>query len=99
MADTLRRYHSRQHYELLTFSFWPGIKESQEDVNGEKLTVKRWWILGADFFTVWSDHSVPRGAKSLEIHYTPIPKAWETFAVWEGDRTLVATIRVIGVNM
>ena len=25
----------------------------QEDVNGEKLTVKRWWIFGADFFTVW----------------------------------------------
>ena len=26
---------------------------SQEDVNGEKLTVKKWWIFGADFFTVW----------------------------------------------
>ena len=25
----------------------------QEDVNGEKLTVKKWWIFGADFFTVW----------------------------------------------
>ena len=25
---------------------------SQEDVNGEKLTVKKWWIFGADFFTV-----------------------------------------------
>ena len=25
----------------------------QEDVNGEKLTVKKWWICGADFFTVW----------------------------------------------
>ena len=25
----------------------------QEDVNGEKLTVKEWWIFGADFFTVW----------------------------------------------
>ena len=23
----------------------------QEDVNGEKLTVKKWWIFGADFFT------------------------------------------------
>ena len=22
----------------------------QEDVNGEKLTVKKWWIFGADFF-------------------------------------------------
>ena len=21
----------------------------QEDVNGEKLTVKKWWIIGADF--------------------------------------------------
>ena len=28
-------------------------KSSQEDVNGEKLTVKKWWIFGADFFTVW----------------------------------------------
>ena len=27
--------------------------ENQEDVNGEKLTVKKWWIFGADFFTVW----------------------------------------------
>ena len=25
----------------------------QEDVNGEKPTVKKWWIFGADFFTVW----------------------------------------------
>ena len=25
----------------------------QEDVNGEKLTVKKWWIFGAHFFTVW----------------------------------------------
>ena len=25
----------------------------QEDVNGEKRTVKKWWIFGADFFTVW----------------------------------------------
>ena len=25
----------------------------QEDVNGEKLTVKKWWIFGADVFTVW----------------------------------------------
>ena len=25
----------------------------QEDVNGEKLTVKKRWIFGADFFTVW----------------------------------------------
>ena len=25
-------------------------REIQEDVNGEKLTVKKWWIFGADFF-------------------------------------------------
>ena len=24
-----------------------------EDRNGEKLTVKKWWIFGAEFFTVW----------------------------------------------
>ena len=29
----------------------------QEDVNGEKLTVKQWWIFGADFFTVCADFS------------------------------------------
>ena len=28
------------------------IHLSIEDVNGEKLTVKKWWIFGADFFTV-----------------------------------------------
>ena len=26
-------------------------QNSQEDVNGEKLTVKKWWIFGADFFS------------------------------------------------
>ena len=26
------------------------FKIFQEDVNGEKLTVKKWWIFGADFF-------------------------------------------------
>ena len=26
--------------------------DNQEDVNGEKLMVKKWWIFGADFFTV-----------------------------------------------
>ena len=38
---------------------------NQEDVNGEKLTVKTWWIFGADFlsrfgadfFTVYADFS------------------------------------------
>ena len=40
-------------------------KRGQEDVNGEKLAVKKWWIfgadffhgLGADFFTVYADFS------------------------------------------
>ena len=27
----------------------------QEDVNGEKLTVKKWWICGADFFMVYAE--------------------------------------------
>ena len=31
----------------------PPTPKSQEDVNGEQLTVKKWWIFGADFFTVW----------------------------------------------
>ena len=31
----------------------PTPDKGQEDVNGEKLTVKKWWIFGADFFTVW----------------------------------------------
>ena len=25
------------------------VSTPQEDVNGEKLTVKKWWIFGADF--------------------------------------------------
>ena len=41
-----------------TFGCSPGTKTGtrvrsdvpQEDVNGEKLTVKKWWIFGADFF-------------------------------------------------
>ena len=33
--------------------FFPKPKADQEDVNGEKLTVEKWWIFGADFFTVW----------------------------------------------
>ena len=28
----------------------PSYAVDQEDVNGEKLTVKKWWIFGADFF-------------------------------------------------
>ena len=35
------------------FSKHPNTHVNQEDVNGEKLTVKKWWISGADFFTVW----------------------------------------------
>ena len=31
----------------------------KEDVNGEKPTVKKWWIFGADFFTA---NSVSHGA-------------------------------------
>ena len=29
--------------------------ENPEDVNGEKLTVKKWWIFGADFFAVYAE--------------------------------------------
>ena len=29
------------------------VAVNQEDVNGEKQTVKKWWIFGADFFAVW----------------------------------------------
>ena len=32
-----------------------GALNPQEDVNGEKLTVKKWWIFGADFFTVYAE--------------------------------------------
>ena len=28
-------------------------RRAQEDVNGEKLTVEKWWIFGGEFFTVW----------------------------------------------
>ena len=35
------------------FYFYGREDFSQEDVNGEKLTVKNWWIFGADFFAVW----------------------------------------------
>ena len=44
----------------------PQPQEPEEDVNGEKLTVKKWWIFGADFFfsrfgadffTVYADFS------------------------------------------
>ena len=30
-------------------------KQDLEDVNGEQLTVKKWWIFGADFFTVYAE--------------------------------------------
>ena len=32
------------------------MDQNQEDVNGEKLTVKK-WICGADFFTVYAEFS------------------------------------------
>ena len=35
----------------------------QEDVNGEKLTVKKWWIFGADFF---------HGVVPIFSRFTPI---------------------------
>ena len=39
-------------------TFTLGITDyPQEDVNGEKRTVKKWWIFGADFFTVYADFS------------------------------------------
>ena len=28
---------------------WSVLNNSHEDVNGEKLTVRKWWIFGADF--------------------------------------------------
>ena len=31
------------------------VWNTHEDVNGEKLTVKKWWIFGADFFTVYAE--------------------------------------------
>ena len=39
------------------FFFFGGGGSCQEDVNSEKLTVKKWWIFGADFFTVYADFS------------------------------------------
>ena len=33
----------------------PKPESFQEDVNGEKLTVKKWWIFGADFFMVYAE--------------------------------------------
>ena len=42
----------------------PRPQTPQEDVNGEKLTVKKWWVFGADFsrfgadfFTVYANFS------------------------------------------
>ena len=29
------------------------VRTVQEDVNGEKPTVKKWWIFGADFVDFW----------------------------------------------
>ena len=53
----------RQDQEPLHGPFLHGLF-FQDDVNGEKLTVKKWWIFGADFswfgadfFTVYADFS------------------------------------------
>ena len=40
---------SKQGLEVLVHN----LSMVHEDGNGEKLTVKKWWIFGADFFTVW----------------------------------------------
>ena len=41
-----------------------GLLFNHEDVNGEKLTVKKWWIFGADFFTVYAEFfTVCKGQK------------------------------------
>ena len=55
------------------FTVYKGRPQNQEDVNGEKLTVKRWWIFGADsvsvyaeFFTVYKGH--------IEKRLDPLPK-------------------------
>ena len=36
-------------------SGWKNHENNQEDVNADKLTVKKWWIFGADFFTVYAE--------------------------------------------
>ena len=36
------------------------IHSPQEDVNGEKLTVKKWWIFGADFSRFGADFFMVR---------------------------------------
>ena len=37
---------------------------TQQDVNGEKLTMKKWWIFGADLFTVYAElFTVYKGRK------------------------------------
>ena len=56
ITEIVSRYRAiRGHYgswlpqDLVMRSKWI----FHEDGNGEKLTVKKWWIFGADFFTVW----------------------------------------------
>ena len=57
--STLQRNFWTHSTELLVCSVLGFVPQeqrnnsAQEDVNGEKLTVKKWWIFGADFFTVW----------------------------------------------
>ena len=39
----------------------------QEDVNGEKLTMEKWWIFGADFFTVYAEFFA-EGTQTVKKH-------------------------------
>ena len=43
----MARFES-QHNERRAYVFRGG--DIQEDANGEKLTMKKWWIFGADLF-------------------------------------------------
>ena len=63
----------------------------QEDVNGEKLTVKKWWIFGADFsrfgadfFTVYADFSRfvrdINGEKSISLSMSFFTVSFSRFA-------------------
>ena len=43
------RYVQNSLSDKVSVAGWGGSKIVQEDVNGEKLTMKKWWIFGADF--------------------------------------------------
>ena len=55
VAPVLGKFYAYSPWNsLLRKRTWlTDLRLAQEDVNGEKLTVKKWWIFGADFFTVW----------------------------------------------